>query len=82
MKDNQKILTIIILSALAGAGIAYLLSTEKGKILLAELKEKGIKILDEMKEELTAEAKEVVEKIKTCVLETVEKHSTINENSV
>jgi len=81
VKDNQKILTIIILSALAGAGIAYLLSTEKGKVLLAALKEKGTQMLDEIKDGLTTEAKEVVEKIKTCVFETVEKHTT-NETPV
>ena len=48
MKDNQKLLTIIILSALAGAGIAYLLSTEKGKQLLTHLKnEERLEIMKE-----------------------------------
>jgi gas vesicle protein len=74
MKDNQKLLTIIILSALAGAGIAYLLSTEKGKQLLTHLKERGTQILDEIQEDLTAEAKEWIEKLKTYIAETTEKY--------
>ncbi len=74
MKDNQKLLTIIILSALAGAGIAYLLSSEKGKQLLTHLKERGTQILDEIQEDLTAEAKEWIEKLKTYIAETTEKY--------
>jgi len=60
---------------LAGAGIAYLLTTEKGKQLLADLKLRGTQILDEIQEDLSEEAKAWIEKLKTYVADTTEQYT-------
>lgn len=50
MKGSQKFIATILLGAAAGAGIAYFLSTDKGKEVLATLKEKAEALVDDLNE--------------------------------
>jgi gas vesicle protein len=50
MADNSKFLTGLIIGAAAGAAIALLLNTEKGKEIVADLKAAAADAIDELKD--------------------------------
>jgi len=54
MTTKQKFLTGILLGAVAGAGIALFLQTEKGKELFASLKKKLSEMADEAGDNLAS----------------------------
>ena len=65
MNNNQKFWSGLIIGAAAGAAIALLLNTDKGKEVLADAKDTAEKLGNDLKlklEKLDAELKSLVEK--------------------
>jgi gas vesicle protein len=58
MADNSKFLAGIVIGAAAGAAIAILLNTEKGKELIADLKAAAGEAVDQLKEKAAGIGKE------------------------
>ena len=71
----------ILLGAAAAAGIAYFLNTEKGKELVAELKEKANDLENDFKEtaaETKEELNDLVQKTKSKLAELEKKMNSFN----
>jgi gas vesicle protein len=63
MSDNSKFLAGVLLGAAAGAAIGYLLTTEKGREILSELKSAATNAAGEVKETVSKWANDVEEKV-------------------
>lgn len=53
MTDNQKFITGVAIGAAAGAAIALFLSSEKGRALLADVKDMAANTSDDLKETIS-----------------------------
>lgn len=65
MSDNSKFLAGVLLGAAAGAAIGYLLTTEKGREIIADLKSAASNAADEVKETVNKWASEAEENTST-----------------
>jgi len=65
MSDNSKFLAGVLLGAAAGAAIGYLLTTEKGREIIADLKSAASNAADEVKETVNKWASEAGENTST-----------------
>ena len=63
MSDNSKFLAGVLLGAAAGAAIGYLLTTEKGREILSDLKDAATNAAGEVKETVSKWANDVEEKV-------------------
>jgi gas vesicle protein len=63
MSDNSKFLAGVLLGAAAGAAIGYLMTTEKGKEILADLKTAAGNAATEVKETVNKWTSDVEEKV-------------------
>jgi gas vesicle protein len=64
MSDNSKFLAGVLVGAAAGAAIGYLMTTEKGKEILADLKTAAGNAANEVKETVNKWTSDVEEKVK------------------
>jgi gas vesicle protein len=53
MSDNQKFIAGLLLGAVAGAALALFLSSEKGKSVVADVKEGAENLQDKLQEKMT-----------------------------
>jgi gas vesicle protein len=53
MSDNQKFIACLLLGAVAGAALALFLSSEKGKSVVADVKEGAENLQDKLQEKMT-----------------------------
>lgn len=80
MTDQSKFIAGLLVGAAAGAALAYLLTSDKGKELVSDLKTAAAKAGDEVKEvarQLETELNDVVEKGRQWASDLQDKVNTI-----